>query len=43
MTSLFSSDRSASTDEIQAAHDQLAQRFRAELYVTQQARPLLTT
>src|SRR5271165_2251253 len=41
MESLFSAKSTVSTDEIQAAHDQLAERFRAELYVTQQALPLL--
>ena len=43
MESLFSTESTVSTDDIQAAHDQLAQRFRAELYVTQQALPLLAT
>ena len=43
MESLFSAKSTVSTDEIQAAHDQLAERFRAELYVTQQALPLLKT
>ena len=43
MTSLFSTDSTASLDDIQAAYDQLAQRFRAELYVTHQTRPLLAT
>ena len=43
MTSLFSTDNLASIDDIQAAYDQLAQRFRADLYVTRQARPLLPT
>jgi hypothetical protein len=42
MTSLFSADSIVSTDDAQAAYDQLAQRFRADLYVTQQTRPLLT-
>ena len=42
MASLFSAD-SVSTDDIQAAHDLLAQRFRAELYVTRQTQPLLAT
>ncbi len=42
MTSLFSADGIVSTDDVQAAYDQLAQRFRADLYVTQQTRPLLT-
>ena len=43
MEDLFSTRSTVSTDDIQAAHDQLAQRFRAELYVTEQALPLLTT
>lgn len=42
MTGLFSSD-AASLDDIQAAYDQLAERFRADLYVTRQTEPLLTT
>jgi hypothetical protein len=41
MASLFSSADPASFDDIQAAYDQLAERFRADLYVTHQARPLL--
>ena len=41
MSSLFSTGSAVSLDDIQAAHDQLAQRFRAELYVTKQTRPLL--
>jgi hypothetical protein len=52
MTSLFAADSTDHTDhtdhtdrmdEIQAAHDHLAERFRAELYVTRQTRPILTT
>ncbi len=43
MASLFSPDNLVSIDDIQAAHDQLAQRFRTELYVTRQARPILAT
>jgi hypothetical protein len=43
MTSLFSTGNPASIDDIQAAYDQLAQRFRADLYVTHQAQPLLPT
>jgi hypothetical protein len=43
MTALFSTDSPGGIGDIQAAHDQLAQRFRTELYVTHQARPLLTT
>jgi hypothetical protein len=43
MASLFSASAVAGIGEIQAAHDQLALRFRAELYVTRQTRPILTT
>jgi hypothetical protein len=42
MTGLFNSN-AASLDEIQAAYDELAERFRADLYVTRQTEPLLTT
>lgn len=42
MTSFFSPDKTVSVDDIQAAYDELAQRFRTELYVTRQTRPLLT-
>jgi hypothetical protein len=42
MAGLFSQANPASIEDIQAAYDQLAQRFRAELYVTHQTRPLLT-
>lgn len=41
MASLFSPGDPASLDDIQAAYDQLGERFRAELYVTRQAQPLL--
>jgi hypothetical protein len=41
MTSLFTASNAASIDDIQNAHDQLAERFRAELYVTHQTRPIL--
>ncbi len=41
MAGLFSPGNPASLDDIQAAHDQLADRFRAELYVTRQNQPLL--
>lgn len=41
MAGLFSPGNPASLDDIQAAHDQLSQRFRAELYVTRQNQPLL--
>jgi hypothetical protein len=40
MAALFATAE-ASLDDIQAAYDQLAERFRADLYVTHQARPLL--
>jgi hypothetical protein len=43
MTSLFSPDKQVSTDEIQAAYEQLAERFRSDLYVTHDAGPILTT
>jgi len=43
MIGLFTPGDPASIDDIQAAYDQLAERFRADLYVTRQARPLLTT
>ncbi len=43
MTALFSAASPASIDDIQAAYDQLTQRFRADLYVTHQAQPLLPT
>jgi hypothetical protein len=41
MAALFSTDATVSVEEIQAAYDRLADRFRADLYVTHQARPLL--
>lgn len=41
MASLFSPDKAASVDDIQAAYDQLTERFRIELYVTHQGRPIL--
>jgi hypothetical protein len=43
MTALFSTGNPGRIDHIQAAYDQLSQRFRAELYVTHQAQPLLPT
>ena len=43
MAGLFHTTTPASPDEIQAAYDQLADRFRADLYVTHQATPLFTT
>lgn len=43
MTRLFSSTDPASTGDIQAAYDQLSERFRADLYVTSQNQPLFTT
>jgi hypothetical protein len=36
-------DEAASLDQIQAAYDELSRQFRADLYVTRQARPLLAT
>jgi hypothetical protein len=42
MTRLFSSD-TAEVGEIQAAYEELSRRFRADLNVTGQARPLLAT
>ena len=36
-------DEAASLEDIQAAYDALSQQFRADLYVTHQARPLLVT
>ena len=36
-------DDAVGLDEIQAAYDELSQQFRADLYVTSQARPLLAT
>jgi hypothetical protein len=43
MAALFSADKTASLDDIQAAHDRLSDRFRGDLYVTQQGQPLLKT
>jgi hypothetical protein len=40
MTILFATP-AAEIDDIQAAHNQLAERFRADLYVTRQTQPLL--
>jgi len=42
MTCLFSSTDPASTGDIQAAYDQLSERFRADLYVTSQNQLLFT-
>jgi hypothetical protein len=42
MSDLFTDD-AASVKEIQDAYDELSQQFRADLYVTSQGRPLLTT
>jgi hypothetical protein len=42
MVGLFAAT-AASLDDIQAAHDQLSERFRADLYVTRQTEPLLAT
>jgi hypothetical protein len=35
-------DKASSVEDIQAAYDELSQRFRADLYVTRQNQPLLT-
>jgi hypothetical protein len=43
MAALFSTGDPASIDDIQAAYNQLARRFRADLYVTHQGKPLLPT
>ncbi len=43
MKDLFSTGDVSSLDDIQAAYDELGQQFRADLYVTRQARPLLAT
>ena len=43
MTALFSTTDPSSTDDIQDAYEQLSEQFRAELYVTRQNQPLLTT
>jgi hypothetical protein len=43
MANLFSSDSLVSTEDVQRAYDELARRFRADLYVTQQTQPLLAT
>jgi hypothetical protein len=43
MADLFSTDNVASLEEIQVAYDELSRQFRADLYVTSQARPLLVT
>lgn len=42
MSRLFT-DEGASLDDIQAAYDALGEQFRADLYVTSQGRPLLTS
>ncbi len=42
MTGRFTAE-AASLDDIQAAYDALGEQFRADLYVTHQARPLLAT
>ena len=43
MADLFTTGDTIKTSEVQAAYDQLMQQFRADLYVTHQARPLLST
>jgi hypothetical protein len=42
MTGLFSSTDPAGIGDIQAAYDQLSERFRAGLFVTSQNQPLFT-
>jgi hypothetical protein len=42
MAALFTTTP-ATTDDIQAAYDQLTEQFRTDLYVTHQTKPLLTT
>ena len=42
MSDLFTDD-AVSLKEIRDAYDELSQQFRADLYVTSQGRPLLTT
>jgi hypothetical protein len=42
MSRLFTAE-AVSLEDIQAAYDALGEQFRADLYVTHQARPLLTT
>jgi hypothetical protein len=42
MLSLFSPDKQVGTDQIQAAYEQLADRFRSDLYVTHDTGPILT-
>jgi hypothetical protein len=43
MTGLFSTGNTIETGKIQTAYDHLMEQFRANLYVTHQARPLLIT
>ena len=43
MTALFATPAANQIGDIQAAHDQLTERFRADLYVTRQTEPLLAT
>jgi hypothetical protein len=42
MSALFTG-KTVSLDDVQAAYDALGEQFRADLYGTHQARPLLTT
>ncbi len=42
MSALFT-DEAVALDDVQAAYDALGEQFRADLYVTRQARPLLST
>jgi len=43
MSGMFALGNLSTTDELQAAYDQLAERFRADLYVTHQSKPMLDT
>ena len=43
MTALFCTTDPSSTDDVQEAYEHLSEQFRAELYVTRQNQPLLTT
>ena len=43
MAACFATSNAAGLEDIQAAHHELSERFRADLYVTRQVRPLLRT
>ena len=43
MSQFFSTDKPSGMEDIQAAYDELSRQFRADLYVTRQASPLLAT